>query len=308
MTKNIEYSIVIPVYNSCQSLKELYKEIDIFFYKLKSSFEVIFVNDFSTDNSWEKLIELKKQNSDKNITIISLTENYGQQKATLCGLENAKGEFIITIDDDLQIHPQEITKLINHQKTENFDIVYGFFYYNKNSVRNIGSNAINKINSKDSISEKYSSFRLIKKSIINRLYFGKHKTNIFIDEMLYWTTGNIGYIQVIHNERKYDNSNYSTKKLITSASNMLLFTTTIPLKLMIYSGFVISTISFLLGIYFIYRKIIHHVPLGYTSIIVTILFSASIIILSLGIIGKYIQELYIQQFEKPPYIIKKIIK
>jgi len=303
----IKYSVVIPVFNSGNSLQILLFRIKDFFKKENISFEVVFVDDFSSDSSLEILKQIKKENLDTDITIISLIQNYGQHKATLCGIENSVGDFIVTIDDDLQIDPEDIGKLIECQKTEDFDIVYGIYNYD-NFTRNIGSKFINNIKKNNSENFKYSSFRLIKKYLIQKIHYGKYKTNIILDEIFYWTTGNVGFTHVNHKERVYNNSNYSTIKLFKIAIKTILFSSLIPLKIIMYSGFSLSVISFLFGIYFIYRKIFHNVPIGYTSVIVAILFSTSILLLSIAITIQYIKELYIQQFEKPQYVIKKIIK
>jgi len=306
MLKNIKYSVVVPVYNSNGSLEILINELKETFLTINKTFEIILVDDYSIDNSWGILTKIKEQADFENITIISLSQNVGQQKATFCGLNYSKGEFIITIDDDLQIHPKEILKLIEKQKTENADAVFGIYdYKNKNIVRKLGSSSVYKISLKNN---KQSSFRLFKKELNKQLTFGKYKTNLFINETISWTTGNISYVEVEHNERPYNKTNYSTGKLFNTATKVILFSTDLPLKLIIYSGFTFSILSFISGIYFIYRKLAHNVPLGFTSIIVTILFSTSILLLSLGVIGKYLQEFYIQQNKKPPYLIKKILK
>ena len=128
-----------------------------------------------------------------------------------------------------------------------------------------------------------------------------------VDELLLWYTNNINFKQVEHHKRKEKKSGYSFTKLFKLAVNITIYYTAVPLKIMIYGGFISSLISFFFGIYFIARKIIFNVPLGYTSIIVAILFSTSIILFSLGIIGEYLSRIYMVQNKKPPYSIKKIL-
>ena len=310
MTFNFEYSVVIPVYNSHEGLKELYTEITNTFSEINSSFEVIFVDDFSTDNSWDILQEIKQENTNKNITIVKLSKNFGQHKATLCGIELTNGERTITIDDDLQVHPKEILKLINELNNNDLDVVYGSYINKKHSkIKNTGSKLIQPQTEIPIDSNfKASSFRLFKTELRKNFTFVKNKTHIFIDEILLWNTANIGAVHVEHSERKYNTSSYSPKKLFKLGLNVLLFTTNIPLKLMTIFGFLGSLGSFILGIRFLYRRLVFDVPLGYTSIIVTILFSTSILLLMFGIIGKYINELYLSINQKPPYLIHKIVK
>jgi len=106
------YSVIVPVYNSNETLRPLLSGIINIFEKLQKTYEIIFVEDCGNDNSWNTLCDLKKEHSDI-ITIIKLAKNFGQHNAILCGLNHMKGENVITIDDDLQIPPEEIEKLIS---------------------------------------------------------------------------------------------------------------------------------------------------------------------------------------------------
>ena len=110
-----------------------------------------------------------------------------------------------------------------------------------------------------------------------------------------------------HLPRKYQQSGYSITKLFKLFANLVLYYTMVPLKLLVYGGFVISLITFFVGFYFILKKMIYNVPLGYTSLIVTILFSTSIILFSLGVLGEYLSRIYQVQNRKPPYSIKKVL-
>ena len=103
-----EFSVIVPVYNSKDTLEELYNLIAAFFNEKEAAFEVVFVDDCSTDSSWDVIVEL--QQNHKHITGIKLSKNSGQHQATSCGITHAQGNFIITIDDDMQIHPSEIKK------------------------------------------------------------------------------------------------------------------------------------------------------------------------------------------------------
>lgn len=105
----IDYSVVVPVFNSEESIEELFTRIDAVFSECRS-YEIVFVEDGGTDRSWDILRQLKKKHPDR-IKAIQLDRNYGQHNATLCGLHHAEGRLIITIDDDLQTPPEEIKKL-----------------------------------------------------------------------------------------------------------------------------------------------------------------------------------------------------
>lgn len=306
--QQVEYSVVVPVYNSESTLKELFDRISRLFEQLDKSYEVIFVEDGGQDASWDVLEELKSRFPDK-ITAIKLNKNYGQHNASICGFQFANGGHIITIDDDLQNPPEEIKKLIEAAETEDPDVVYGLYNKKQHSrIRNIGSASVKKT-SKLLLKGigKGSSFRMIKKDLVEKL-LGHQNHFMFIDEVLLWYTEDFSFVLVDHHKRVSGKSGYSRKKLFNMISDLVYFYTNIPLKLMVWGGIIVSLISFLLGIQFILRKLLYDIPLGYTSLIVTILFSTSIIVFSLGIIGGYLSRIYLVQNKKPPFSIQKVLE
>lgn len=304
----IDYSVVIPVYNSEKSLEELCSGIISVFKKSEKNIEIIFVDDFSSDDSWEK-IKILKENYPEIVKGIKLSKNFGQHNATLCGFNFSNGEYIITIDDDLQTMPPEINKLIAAQKENNSDLTYGISSNKKHSAyRNIGSKSLKKTSKKlYNAPGEGSSFRLINKELVKKILQHNHNF-IYLDEIFFWYTDEIAFVEVEHCKRKYEKSGYSSRKLLKLFSNIIIYYTTIPLKFMVYGGMIFSIISFILGIIFIVKKIFFNVPLGYTSLMVTILFSTSIILLGLGTIGEYLRRIYMVQNKKPSYSIKKILK
>jgi undecaprenyl-phosphate 4-deoxy-4-formamido-L-arabinose transferase len=305
MTK--DFSVVVPVYNSEDSLKELFVRLKAFFEKANKSYEVIFVEDGSRDGSWEVLKKLK-DNYPEFIKAIKLDRNFGQHNATLCGFGFAKGNQIITIDDDLQNPPEEIAKLIETAEKEQSAMTYGIYTKKQHSfARNILSRTV-RTSSKlfHNGAENGSSFRLLSRTMVDKIL--DHQTSfVFIDEIVYWYTDNIAFVLVDHKKRKNNQSGYNPFRLFMLAANLTYFYTNIPLKIMVYSGFIISFLSFLMAIKFIIQKIFFNVPLGYTSVIVTILFSTSIIVFSLGVIGGYLSRIQTVQNKKPPYHIKKVL-
>jgi undecaprenyl-phosphate 4-deoxy-4-formamido-L-arabinose transferase len=130
---------------------------------------------------------------------------------------------------------------------------------------------------------------------------------VYIDEILSWFTENAAFASVNHTARKYDKSNYTHKKLINHAYNITLFYTAFPLRLMTYGGFSISFLMLFTGLYYFLKKIFFKAPMGYTSLIVAILFSAGIMLMCMGILGEYLFRIYKSQTRKPPYSISKIL-
>jgi polyisoprenyl-phosphate glycosyltransferase len=305
---NIDYSVIVPVYNSEASLQELFSGIKIVFDQLGVSYEVVFVDDGSSDGSWSVLAKLKQEFSDC-IKAIKLSRNYGQHNATLCGMLHSEGNHIITIDDDLQVNPTEIQKLINAFKERKCDLVYGYFKNKKHSLlRNAGSYYMKTV-PKILYNKpgQGSSFRLLTRDLVTKIL--THNQNfVYIDEILVWYTGSISFVEVEHRKRAHGKSGYSNFKLFQLSLNTMYYYTVLPLKIMTYGGLLSSAICFFIGLFYLIKKIIfHHMPPGYTSVIVAVLFSTSIIIFSLGIIGEYLRRIYMVQNKKPPYIIKEIL-
>ena len=301
----MNYSVIIPVYNSAEMLEELVSRLSAVFENLRSSYEIILIDDGSKDTSW-KTIEQLKQKFPTTLKGVMLTRNFGQHNATICGMGLAAGEQIITIDDDLQFPPEEITKLLDCYKKTDADVVYGIPENKKHSpIRNIGSIYM-KATSDDTRGG--SSFRLMKNNICKQITENHQNNFMFIDTVVTWYTNSIETIPVNHVERKSGQSGYTFSKLTSLYFSILINYTAYPLKLMTYSGLFFSIITFLIGARFIFKKLVHNVPLGYTSIIVSILFSTSLILLCLGVIGQYLFKLYQLQNKKPPYSIQKLIK
>jgi polyisoprenyl-phosphate glycosyltransferase len=304
--KEVEYSVVVPVFNSEVSLEELFSRLTAVMDETGKVFELIFVDDGSQDRSWDVIKKIKEEHAD-NFTAIRLAKNFGQHSATFCGFNFAKGNYVITLDDDLQCPPEEIPQLIKTMAESDAELVYGIYKKKKHSfVRNIGSKSFKNAAGLLGSSTEGSSFRLISKNIIQKIIV-HHQNFVFIDEILHWYTDYINYVYVEHHKRKYKRSGYSHLKIWSMFANIMYYYSTAPLKLMVYGGLISSIIFFIFSIYFILRKILLNVPLGYTSLIVAILFSTSLILLSLGVIGEYLSRIYMVQNKKPLYSVKKVL-
>ncbi|MTI47194.1 MAG: glycosyltransferase family 2 protein [Firmicutes bacterium] len=208
-------SIVIPVYNSIDSLDELLDRLSEVLKEIFSEYEIILVDDYSTDNSFLKMKDMYKRN--KNLKIIRLEKNFGQQNAIKCGFEFATKEFIITMDDDLQHQPKEIIKIME-KMDEGYDVVYGIAQKKEhNFLRNVGSKMTNFLFNTICHKPKdirVSSFRCIKKNTLEVIK--KDRTSfVYISAIIFKITRNIGNIYVEHRPRKYGKSNYNFSKLIS---------------------------------------------------------------------------------------------
>lgn len=304
---NVDYSVVIPVYNSEKSLNELIYRIDKVFSSIKKKYEIVFVNDNSRDNSWEVLKNLAKKNN--NIKLINLMKNFGQHNALMCGFNHVDGKYIITMDDDLQHPPEEILKLIK-KINEGYEVVYGQYLDKKHRFyRNIGSNFINLFMKKiTGIKCKITAFRIISKNVIDKIIkFDNY--NVVIEVCLSKVLSNryINYCYVKHDKRKYGKTNYTFKKLFLLAFDTIFNFTIIPLRLSTYTGLFFSLFSFIIGIFYLYQYFMNQISVnGFTALILSITFFSGIILFVLGIIGEYIGRMYIGLNKKPQYIIKEM--
>lgn len=296
----IEYSIVVPVYNAENSIQELAHQIEQFF-GTKHTYEIIFIDDYSKDDSWQKILAVKAINP--NISAIRLSKNFGQHGATLCGFKYAKGTFAITLDDDLEVQPQEIEKLITCQKHSKADVVYGIYKKGNNSfIRKVLTSCyktVAKIEGKNK--GKGSSFRLIKKDIYQKLA-ANHSHFVFIDELILWYTSNVSFENTVFNPNFISKKRYKTGGLIKITSNLILFSSSFPLKIVTYLGVFLASGNFLIGLYFIIKKLFFKLDSpGFAAIIVSVLFSTGIIIFSIGIIAQYIRHVLMSVNNVPSF-------
>lgn len=302
-------SIVVPVYQSESTLEELYSEIGRVLTPLVS-FEVIFIDDGSSDASWDKLIRLKEQYPD-TITAVRFSRNFGQHSAIACGFNFAKGDAIVTMDDDLQHPPAEIVKLIRKYEEGDYDLVYGEYESKQHSGwRNAGSSILkqgSKMENGRSVSG--SSFRLMSNPIAKKVASHLQSGFLFIDEVVYWYTHRITSVTVEHHPRKSGKSTYTGRKLFSLYFNILVNYSAVPLKLMTWFGLFSSIITFLLGLRFLLKKLMHttYIVPGFTATIVTILFSTSILMLCMGIVGQYLYKIHQLQNKRPQFHIDTIL-
>lgn len=301
---NEKISVVIPVYNSEATIAELYNRLTSVFKTITDEFEIIFVDDGSCDRSWQRLNELR--NKDIRVKIIQLMRNFSQHNAIMCGFHFVEGEYIITMDDDLQNPPEELPKLISKIK-EGYDLVYGEYVSKKHNLfRNIGSSLIQIVYKKVfKVPNNFTAFRIIRRQQIQGIL--KYDRNyVFIDGLLSWNTNNIGYIHISHHEREHGKSGYGFKKLLTLSLNMVTNFSIVPLQVASFFGLLFAFLGFIMAIFFFVKKIIFNIPVaGYTSLIIAITIFAGIQLLTLGLIGEYIGRIHLNINEKPQYEIRK---
>ena len=299
-------SIVIPTYKCSQSLKELSDRLVITLDKFSADFEIIFINDASPENDWQVITQLGHK--DARIKGINLSRNFGQHYAITAGLANAKGEWVVVMDGDLQDQPEEILNLIDKTK-EGFDIVYARRATRKdNFLKKITSKLFYSIfgyltDSKQDAS--IANFGIYHKKVIDAILSMKDHVRYF-PTMVQWVGFNSSKIDVKHNSRAEGESAYSWSSLINLALNNIVAFSDKPLRIAIRIGFFISVISFGIGIYNLYKFFIGEIIiLGYASLIISIWFLSGLIIMILGVIGVYLGKTFDRVKDRPTFIISE---
>ena len=309
--KKCEISIVIPLLNEEGNLRELYKKlIDVLDGKLEVSYELIFVDDGSKDDSWKIIKELHKEN--KNVIGIKFSRNFGHQYALLAGLERSKGKAVISMDADLQHPPEIISVLYNNWKWKGYRIVQTIRKDTENvsRIKKITSkmyyNFLSKI-SDINIKEGISDFRLLDRSVVIEIIKIKDR-NTFVRGLIDWIGFDKCYVEYFAPKRLSGNTKYTLKKMVEFALNGVLSFSIKPLRISMIFGLLTSSIAFIYLIYALYAKFILNIALpGWASIIVSLMFLGGAQLISLGIIGEYLGRMFIESKNRMNCVVEESI-
>ena len=216
----MKLSIIIPVYNSKNILNALAENINKIFFANHIKIEVILVNDFSLDDSWQEIKILKKKYD--FIKGINLKKNYGQHSAIFCGLKNCTGDVIVCMDDDMQHDPKYIPNMLNELKYN--DVCYVKYKKREHNYVKILISKLNNFISSFLMYKSYkiytSSFKCFNKKICQKI-ISNDETFIFLDYWIFKYTSKITSIEVSHNKRFHGETNYGLRQLLTLWSKMI---------------------------------------------------------------------------------------
>lgn len=302
-------SVVVPVFNSQDTLVDLVQRLTRTLENLCSNYEIILVNDGSIDHSWQVIEKLGQD--DQNIRGLDLMRNYGQHNALLAGLRAAHYEITVTLDDDLQNPPEEIYKLLQELE-KGFDVVYGSPLKQAQSPwRNFGS-WITRIALQSAMGVKHarnvSAFRAMR-THLRDAFDGYRSPYVILDVLLTWGTDRFSVVTVGHAPRQIGRSNYNLKRLIFHAVNMITGFTILPLQIASFLGFAFAVFGIIILFYVIGRFLIQggSVP-GFPFLASIIAIFSGVQLFALGIIGEYLARMHYRLMERPPYIIRKKTK
>lgn len=309
MTEKLGLTIVIPVYNGAASIAQLVDALAGL--KIEGGHEIVLVNDGSPDNSREVCLKLTERR-DVPVTLVDLSRNFGEHNAVMAGLAQARGEYVISMDDDLQNPPEEVVRLYEHTRANRYDVVYT--YYDKKEHagwRNLGSRLANL--SADLLLEKprglyLSSFRCISAFVAREVvrHAGPYP---YVDGLIMQVTQNIGRLKVQHLPRATGRSNYTLRKLVRLWLSIFLNFSVAPLRLASVLGICLGFLGAVAFIFVALEAILSsNTPQGWASVMGAILVLSGVQMLMLGIIGEYLGRLFMTSNDRPQYIIRQTFR
>lgn len=296
-------SVVVPVYNSEGTLGELIDRLEPVLRASGREFEVILVNDGSRDGSWEVVRELVKSRG--FVRGASLMRNYGQHNALLCGIRMANFDVCVTMDDDLQNPPEEVPALL--EELRDYDVVYGKPRRQRHGLYRDLASMITKLVLQQAMgaetARNISAFRAFRTHLRNA--FETYRSPLVsIDVLLTWATTRFSAISVRHDERLRGVSNYTMRRLVAHALNMMTGFSTLPLRFATIVGFSFTlfgmgVLTFVLGRYFIQGSVVQ--GFAFLASVVAVFSGAQLF--ALGILGEYLGRMHMRIMDRPTYSV-----
>ena len=297
-------SAVVPVYRSAGSLAELHRRLTAALEALAAEHEIVLVEDGGGDGSWAAIQELAR--ADPRVHGVRLSRNYGQHNALLAGIRRARLELIVTLDDDLQNPPEEIVKLVE-RLTDDVDVVYGTPAAEQHGFLRDQASRMTKLALQTAMgaetARRVSAFRLFRTRLRDG-FAGYRGPYVSIDVLLTWSTTRFTFVIVRHEPRTLGASNYTVRKLITHALNMVTGFSTLPLQIASVIGFLFTAVGVLVFGYVLVNFFVNGsaVP-GFAFLASIIAIFSGAQLFALGIIGEYLARMHFQTMNRPTYLV-----
>lgn len=303
----MKISLVVPVFNEEDAIPIFYKAVREFEELKQHEVEIVFINDGSKDST-ESIINALAL-ADPLVVPLSFTRNFGKEPALFAGLDHASGEAIIPIDVDLQ-DPIEVIPHLIEKWQAGADMVLAkrsdrstdgrlkrktaeWFYKLHNKISN------------PQIEENVGDFRLMSREVVENIQLMPER-NLFMKGVLSWVGGRTDVVEYARAERVAGSTKFNGWKLWNLALEGITSFSTFPLRVWMYIGFIIASISFLYGSWMTLQTLIIGNPIkGYTSLLVSILFIGGVQLIGIGVLGEYIGRIYIETKKRPRYCLKR---
>jgi glycosyltransferase involved in cell wall biosynthesis len=306
-----EFSVVIPVYNSEQTLEPLVSRLSAVFRALRRSYEIILTDDGSRDGSWGVIEALHARG--EPIRAFRFMRNHGQQYALKCGLDHCQGRYAITMDDDLQHPPEEIPRLIEALEADpEVDVASARYQSKQHSLfRNLGSwlnERMVQLVFRIDPGVQLESFAIFRANVTREIQTTRYaRPNIELTVLS--VTNRIRSVTVNHVPRAVGRSQYTLRKLMADHFDCLLNYSVLPLRVLSWSGMIGSLITVLAAVYFLTMRALGLVEVsGFTAIVLAVLFCGGMILFSMGIVGEYLERIIHNQTNFAQYHVRTVLE
>lgn len=301
-------SVVVPVFNEAEVVGIFYERLKKVVESLDSmSYEIVFVNDGSTDNSYQRLVALA--DSDPNIKVVNLSRNFGHQVAITAGIDISKGDAVVVIDADLQDPPEVITNFVA-QWQKGFDVVYGIRERREGDSKMKLLTAalfyrLLKVFAQIDIPVDVGDFRLMSRRVVDRFKEIRERDR-FIRGLISWLGFKQTGVYYLRDKRCAGETKYPYRKMIKFAFDGITSFSDVPLKLASWLGYFMSLLAFLYACSVFVQKALGYTVQGWATTMVAILFLGGVQLICLGIIGEYIGRIFNETKQRPLYVIEEI--
>ena len=300
-------SVILPSYNEEKMISTAAETISGILKNENIDYELVFVDDGSKDTTWENITLANKK--DPKVTGVHFSRNFGKEAAMFAGLEKAAGDCCVVMDCDLQHPPEKIVEMYRLWE-QGYEVVEGikedrgeesgFHKFAANSFYSLISKAVGMDMSSS------SDFKLLDRKVVDTLN-AMPERNVFFRALSFWVGYKKTAVYYCVRERTEGESKWSTKSLIRYAITNIGSFSSAPLHLITGLGVTMLAISVIFGIISLVQKLTGHAVAGFTTVILLLLFSSSVVMISLGIIGYYIARIYEEIKGRPRYIISSMV-
>ena len=300
-------SVILPSYNEEKMIATAAKTLSEIFDRENISFELLFVDDGSKDKTWEQIELVSKENS--RVVGVHFSRNFGKEAAMFAGLEQAKGDCVAVIDCDLQHPPEKLVDMYKLWK-EGYEVVEGVKEDRgeESKLHRFAANSFYSLISKATGMDMGSSsdFKLLDRKVVDTLNQMPER-NVFFRALSFWVGFKKTSVSYCVQDRTEGESKWSTKSLIKYALTNISSFSSAPLHIVTVLGFIMLAIAVVFGAVSLYQKFTGVALGGFTTVILLLLFSSSIIMICLGIMGYYLAKIYDEIKGRPRFIVSKVV-